>query len=34
MGKLAEIEAVRRPAGIVRFTFVDSLAALVSAVQE
>jgi hexosaminidase len=32
--KLAEIEAVRKPAGIVRFTFVDPLAALVNAVQE
>ncbi len=34
MGKLAEIEAARKPAGIVRFTFVDSLAALVNAYQE
>jgi hexosaminidase len=34
MGKLAEIEAARKPAGIVRFTFVDPLAALVSTVQE
>jgi hexosaminidase len=33
-GKLAEIEAARKPAGIVRFTFVDPLAALVGAVQE
>ena len=32
--KLAEIEAARKPAGIVRFTFVDPLAALVNAVQE
>jgi hexosaminidase len=32
--KLAEIEAARKPAGIVRFTFIDPLAALVSAVQE
>ena len=34
MGKLAEIEAARKPAGIVRFTFVDSLVALVNAYQE
>ena len=34
MGKLAEIEAARKPAGIVRFTFVDSLTALVNACQE
>lgn len=32
--KLAEIEAAKKPAGIVRFTFVDSLTALVNAVQE
>jgi hexosaminidase len=32
--KLAEIEAARGPAGIVRFTFVDPLASLVNAVQE
>ena len=32
--KLAEIEAARQPAGIVRFTFLDPLAALVSAVRE
>lgn len=34
MNKLAEIEAARKPAGIVRFTFVDPLASLVNAVQE
>jgi hypothetical protein len=33
MGKLAEIEAARKPAGIVRFTFVDSLAALINGVD-
>jgi hexosaminidase len=32
--KLAEIEAAKKPAGIVRFTFVDQLAALVNAVKE
>jgi hexosaminidase len=32
--KLAEIEAARKPAGIVHFTFVDPLASLVNAVQE
>ena len=32
--KLAEIEAAKKPAGIVRFTFVDPLASLVNAVQE
>jgi hexosaminidase len=33
-GKLAEIEAAKKPAGVVRFTFVDPLTALVGAVQE
>jgi hexosaminidase len=32
--RLAEIEAAKRPSGIVRFTFIDSLTALVSSVQE
>jgi hexosaminidase len=32
--KLAQIEAAKKPSGIVRFTFIDPLGALVNAVQE
>jgi hexosaminidase len=32
--RLAQIEAAKKPAGIVRFTFIDSLTALVNVVQE
>lgn len=32
--KLAQIEAARKPAALVRFTFIDSLSSLVNAVQE
>jgi hexosaminidase len=34
MKKLAEIEAAKRPSGIVRFTFIEPLTSLVNAVQE